>query len=171
MTINYFGNVQIRRTLAHHNINTFICIKSLYFIFNQNIVVSCLNTAGRIQKRNAANSLKQEPRVELITKTFLLKCPQAAKIRDFLIIGHAGGDSYKECENTLEATEAALQRSPQQVSENIYSTPIIFNATVSLPHVNAIEIDLSMSKDNVIFLWHDPDPRAFTAAIRRYKFY
>ena len=33
------------------------------------------------------------------------------KNRDFLIIGHAGGDSNRECENTLESTQAALSRS------------------------------------------------------------
>ena len=37
------------------------------------------------------------------------KCPGATKSRDFMIIGHAGGGPNLECENTLEATEAALR--------------------------------------------------------------
>ena len=38
-------------------------------------------------------------------------CPHVTKDRDFAIIGHAGGDPYRGCENTLEATRIALARS------------------------------------------------------------
>ena len=38
-------------------------------------------------------------------------CPHETKEREFLIIGHAGGDPYQACENTIAATQAALQRS------------------------------------------------------------
>ena len=38
-------------------------------------------------------------------------CPSEIKDREFLIIGHSGGDSHQACENTIEATKAALQRS------------------------------------------------------------
>ena len=34
-------------------------------------------------------------------------------------------------------------------------------------YVNAIELDLSISKDNVIFLWHDPDPWDIISTLRR----
>ena len=34
-------------------------------------------------------------------------------------------------------------------------------------YTNAIELDLSFSKDNVIFLWHDPDPWNFVSTLRR----
>ena len=53
------------------------------------------------------------------TNEFLLKCPHVSKDRDFLIIGHAGGDSYRECENTLEATEAALERALFSSTRNV----------------------------------------------------
>ena len=46
-------------------------------------------------------------------------CPHVAKERDFLIIGHSGGDSNLECENTLEATEAVFQRSISKSMENV----------------------------------------------------
>ena len=40
------------------------------------------------------------------------------KDRDFAIIGHAGGDPYKGCENTLEATRIALARSLSSTLKN-----------------------------------------------------
>ncbi len=64
---------------------------------------------------------------------------------DFLIIGHAGGDPVSHCENTLEATESALRRG----------------------WINAVELDLSLSSDGVVFLWHDPEPFSVVAVIRR----
>ncbi len=62
---------------------------------------------------------------------------------NFLVIGHAGGNPQAQCENTLDATRAAIGA------------------------VNAVEIDLSMSKDGVVFLWHDPDPTSPGAVARR----
>lgn len=66
---------------------------------------------------------------------------------DFLVIGHAGGDPVGACENTLEATRLALAPNGG---------------------ANAIEIDLSISKDQVVFLWHDPVPMSIQAASRRF---
>uniref|UniRef100_A0A0K2TNI7 GP-PDE domain-containing protein n=1 Tax=Lepeophtheirus salmonis TaxID=72036 RepID=A0A0K2TNI7_LEPSM len=63
----------------------------------------------------------------------------------FMIVGHAGGDPINHCENTVEATRSAIASG-----------------------ANAIEIDLSISKDGVIFLWHDPNPWDFYSIIRRY---
>ena len=45
-------------------------------------------------------------------------CPHATKNRDFAIIGHAGGDPYRGCENTLEATRIALARSLSSTLKN-----------------------------------------------------
>jgi len=64
---------------------------------------------------------------------------------DFLVIGHAGGDPLNQCENTLEATRSALQQG-----------------------ANAIEVDLSVSSDGQVFLWHDPSPLSFHAIARRH---
>ena len=61
---------------------------------------------------------------------FLRKCPDAEKSRDFLIIGHAGGNSYMECENTLEATEAALVWTQRKGKGNISSPGIAITTTV-----------------------------------------
>jgi len=63
---------------------------------------------------------------------------------DFLVIGHAGGDPLNQCENTLEATRSALQQG-----------------------ANAIEVDLSVSADGQVFLWHDPSPLSLHAIARR----
>ena len=38
-------------------------------------------------------------------------CPSEIKDREFLIIGHSGGDSHQACENTIAATKSALKRS------------------------------------------------------------
>ena len=45
-------------------------------------------------------------------------CPHVTKDRDFAIIGHAGGDPYRGCENTLEATRIALARSLSSTLKN-----------------------------------------------------
>ena len=52
------------------------------------------------------------------------------------ILGHAGGDPVRACENTIEATRAGLEAS-----------------------MEAVHIDISISKDKVPFLWRDHDPR------------
>ena len=64
--------------------------------------------------------------------------------RQFFVIGHAGGDPASYCENTAAATRSALA----------------FGA-------NAVEIDLSLSLDGVIFLWHDPEPLSVVTIVRR----
>jgi glycerophosphoryl diester phosphodiesterase len=60
----------------------------------------------------------------------------------FLIIGHAGSP-YKKPENTIEGFEQALKDG-----------------------ANGLEMDLCISKDNVIFLWHDWDPNSTIAQAR-----
>ena len=71
-------------------------------------------------------------------------CHQSKK-HNFLVIGHAGGDPLGHCENTLEATRSALKLG-----------------------ANAIEVDIAISKDDVIFLWHDPNPLGLHSLARRY---
>ena len=73
-------------------------------------------------------------------------CHQSKK-HNFLVIGHAGGDPLGHCENTLEATRSALKLG-----------------------ANAIEVDIAISKDDVIFLWHDPNPLGLHSLARRYIF-
>jgi glycerophosphoryl diester phosphodiesterase family protein len=51
--------------------------------------------------------------------------------RDFLIIGHRGAP-HQACENTLESFETALQLG-----------------------ANALELDVSMTSDQQVVLWHD----------------
>src|ERR1043166_1131670 len=51
--------------------------------------------------------------------------------RDFLIIGHRGAP-HQACENTLESFEEALQLG-----------------------ANALELDVSMTSDQHVVLWHD----------------
>jgi glycerophosphoryl diester phosphodiesterase len=51
--------------------------------------------------------------------------------RDFLIIGHRGAP-YQACENTLESFETALQLG-----------------------ANALELDVSMTRDQQVVVWHD----------------
>merc|ERR1719328_136170 len=55
--------------------------------------------------------------------------------KTFYLIGAGGGDSTVECENTAAATTAGLSAG-----------------------MNAVEIDVSVSRDNVVFLWNDPMP-------------
>ena len=69
---------------------------------------------------------------------------QQAKKHDFLVIGHAGGDPIGHCENTLEATRSALNLG-----------------------ANAIEVDIAISADEVVFLWHDPYPLGWHSIARR----
>jgi len=53
----------------------------------------------------------------------------------FYIIGASGGDSKAACENTFEATRAGIEAG-----------------------MNAVELDISMTEDKVVFLWNDPNP-------------
>jgi len=65
-----------------------------------------------------------------------LTCPTSiAKPANFLVIGGSGGDSLTACENTAAATTAGLTAG-----------------------MNAVELDISLSKDLVVFLWNDPVP-------------
>ena len=64
----------------------------------------------------------------------------------FYIIGHAGGDPENACENTMESTRSGLEQG-----------------------MNSVEIDLSMSGDEVIFLWHDPTPNNEWTLARRHN--
>jgi glycerophosphoryl diester phosphodiesterase len=65
----------------------------------------------------------------------------------FLIIGHRGAAAY-EIENTIPAMDKAI---------NKYKA-------------NALEIDLSITKDNEIILWHDWNPDEIVAVIRQMGF-
>lgn len=58
----------------------------------------------------------------------------AARVETFLVVGHRGA-AAKEVENTIPSMERAIADG-----------------------ANAIEIDLSMTKDGVVVLWHDWDP-------------
>ncbi|XP_023338331.1 uncharacterized protein LOC111708868 isoform X3 [Eurytemora carolleeae] len=60
------------------------------------------------------------------------------------ILGHAGGDPVRACENTVEATRAGLEAG-----------------------MEAVHIDISISKDKIPFLWRDHDPRSLTSRLRQ----
>ena len=70
--------------------------------------------------------------------------PQKSDKESFLVIGHRGAAAY-EIENTLPALEKAMTE---------------YNA-------NALEIDLSMTKDNEIVLWHDWNPDNLIPIVRQ----
>ena len=58
----------------------------------------------------------------------------ASRVETFLVVGHRGA-AAKEVENTIPSMERALADG-----------------------ANAVEIDLSLTKDGVVILWHDWDP-------------
>ncbi len=68
--------------------------------------------------------------------------PPTAAASDFLIIGHRG-DPYNGPENTIEAFRKALRNG-----------------------ANALEIDLCLTKDGHVVVWHDWDPFAAVAKFR-----
>ncbi|XP_023337943.1 uncharacterized protein LOC111708715 [Eurytemora carolleeae] len=69
-------------------------------------------------------------------RTQTLTCPTTINKPDnFLVIGGSGGDSTAACENTAAATSAGLAAG-----------------------MNSVELDISLSKDQVVFLWNDPNP-------------
>ena len=72
------------------------------------------------------------------------QCPIFQPHQTFLVIGHAGGDPINFCENTIAATRSALEKG-----------------------ANAVEVDVSITKDNVAFLWHDPNPLGLHSLARR----
>ncbi len=77
----------------------------------------------------------------------LTKTPAAAvaerRDKPFLVVGHRGAPR-KRVENTLPAMQQAI-----------------------LDGANAVEIDLSMTKDGVIVLWHDWDPNDVVSLARQ----
>jgi len=65
-----------------------------------------------------------------------LTCPTGISApSNFYVIGASGGDIKAACENTAAATSAGLAA-----------------------RMNAVELDISVSQDNVVFLWNDPNP-------------
>ena len=75
---------------------------------------------------------------------FKRRCQLVKRHKHFLIIGHSGGNPRLNCENTLEATRSGLESG-----------------------ANSIEVDLTISKDGIIFLWHDQDPLGLHSLARR----
>jgi glycerophosphoryl diester phosphodiesterase len=74
-------------------------------------------------------------------------CPDADSLMDggpFLVTGHRGSPA-REPENTLASVERA----------------------VTVEGANAVEIDLSMTVDGEVVLWHDWDPESFVARVRQ----
>jgi len=73
-----------------------------------------------------------------------LSCPTGVtKPSTFYVIGASGGDIKTACENTEAATTAGL-----------------------LAGMNAVELDVSVSQDNVVYLWNDPIPLDPSATAR-----
>jgi glycerophosphoryl diester phosphodiesterase len=74
-------------------------------------------------------------------------CPRSpervAKVEQLLVIGHRGA-ATKEVENTIPAMQRAVADG-----------------------ANAVEIDLSLTKDGFVVLWHDWDPNATVAIARQ----
>ena len=74
-------------------------------------------------------------------------CPRSpdrvAKVEQLLVIGHRGA-AAKEIENTIPSMARAVRDG-----------------------ANAVEVDLSMTKDGVVVLWHDWDPNATVAITRQ----
>ena len=74
-----------------------------------------------------------------------LTCPTGvADPNTFYLVGGSGGDSQTACENTAAATTAGIAAG-----------------------MNAVELDISVSRDNVVFLWNDPVPLDPAAKLRR----
>ncbi|QQP37180.1 Uncharacterized protein FKW44_017377, partial [Caligus rogercresseyi] len=75
---------------------------------------------------------------------FPLEAEEAVSSTQPLLVNEdASGDPINYCENTIAATRSAIASG-----------------------ANAIEIDLSISEDGVIFLWHDPNPWNILSLIR-----
>lgn len=67
----------------------------------------------------------------------------ASRVEKFLVVGHRGA-AAKEVENTIPSMDRALADG-----------------------ANAVEIDLSLTKDGVVILWHDWDPDDAIATSRQ----
>jgi len=73
-----------------------------------------------------------------------LTCPTGiTRPTNFYVIGASGGDIKTACENTEAATAAGIAAG-----------------------MNAVELDVSVSQDNVVFLWNDPIPLDPSATAR-----
>lgn len=85
----------------------------------------------------------------LWAKEFFIPCRLRKRYwedRPFLIIGHRGSP-HKEPENTIESLESALKEG-----------------------ANALEIDLCLTKDEEIILWHDWNPNDMSSLLRENGF-
>jgi len=77
-------------------------------------------------------------------KSQVLTCPTGVtKPSTFYVIGASGGDIKNACENTEDATTAGIAAG-----------------------MNAVELDISVSQDDVVFLWNDPTPLDPSATAR-----
>ncbi|MFO7448011.1 MAG: glycerophosphodiester phosphodiesterase family protein [Ignavibacteriaceae bacterium] len=89
-------------------------------------------------------------RIKIWFKEFYKRCPRKIQFTQndppFLIIGHRGAP-YKEPENTIPSFELALQEG-----------------------ANALEVDIALTGDNHVILWHDWDPNDTTAVLREAGF-
>lgn len=85
---------------------------------------------------------------KIVKKTPCKSCPKVEfkpsqlNLPEFLIISHRGSATQKP-ENTIEAYEEALREG-----------------------ANALEIDLSLTKDKKVVIWHDWDPNSLIAFAR-----
>jgi glycerophosphoryl diester phosphodiesterase len=92
-------------------------------------------------------------KIKLIPKwisEYFLFCSRRNKYRndedDFMIIGHRGSP-VKECENTIRSFETAINDG-----------------------ANGLEIDLCITKDNKVLIWHDANPNEHKAILREAGF-
>src|SRR3990172_7851057 len=94
--------------------------------------------------------LSKFKQVKIWIKEFLRRCPRRIQFSKddppFLIIGHRGAP-YKEPENTIASFELALNEG-----------------------ANALEVDMCLTKDNQVILWHDWDPNNTNALLREAGF-
>lgn len=72
-----------------------------------------------------------------------LRRPKSAPSPDFLITGHRGAPAH-QAENTLESLALALEHG-----------------------ANALEVDLCITKDEQIIVWHDWDPDSAVSIVRQ----
>jgi glycerophosphoryl diester phosphodiesterase len=81
------------------------------------------------------------------SETFDLQCPgvtpHAAEVRQFVIMGHRGAAGLAP-ENTIQSMRAAMDEG-----------------------ANAVEVDLSMTKDGKVVLWHDWSPDDLVSLARQ----
>jgi glycerophosphoryl diester phosphodiesterase len=89
-------------------------------------------------------------KIKLWFKEFYRRCPRKIQFTQddppLMIIGHRGAP-YREPENTLPSFEQALNEG-----------------------ANGLEIDLALTSDNHVILWHDWDPNDTSALLREAGF-